>query len=126
MADTKQRNDSADPTDSAPSAERRRLSKVVHDDKGNATVQWHDAPADYVRPVFEIEGGVRTQKPANSPLKRDPLTFAAEDTHNPYTRVPDGDRKRDVGNRTDLRKLSAWIKLMRELEDKKRGGGEEG
>ena len=28
---------------------RRRLSRIVHDHKGNATVEWLDAPADYER-----------------------------------------------------------------------------
>jgi hypothetical protein len=32
-------------------------------------------------------------------------------------RDPEADRKRDSGTRTDLRKLSAWIKLMRSLEE---------
>jgi hypothetical protein len=77
-------------------AERRRLSRIVHDHKGNATVQWYDAPADYERPVFEIE------ETSPAPEKSAP------------------------GQRTDLRKLSAWIKMMRELEEaKKRNGNDE-
>ena len=74
---------------------RRRISRIVHDHKGNATVEWLDAPADYERQKFEIEG-------AQSEGKRTP------------------------GQRTDLRKLSAWIKMMRSLEEaKKQDGGEE-
>ena len=38
---------------------RRRLSRIVHDHKGNAMVEWLDAPADYDRQKFEIEGAQR-------------------------------------------------------------------
>ena len=42
------------------SANRRRLGRVVHDDRGCASVEWHDAPQDYVRPVLELEDGAET------------------------------------------------------------------
>src|SRR5215467_9750907 len=35
---------------------RRRVGMVVHDDRGNASVEWHDAPAGEERPVLEILG----------------------------------------------------------------------
>jgi hypothetical protein len=35
-------------------------------------------------------------------------------------RVPEADHKRGSTTRTDLRKLSAWIKLMRSLEEAKK------
>ena len=56
MEESKRRPATAQP-EAMPSGERRRLSQVVHDHKGNAKVVWHDAPADYERPVLEIEGG---------------------------------------------------------------------
>ena len=34
--------------------------------------------------------------------------------------VPEADRKRSSSQRTDLRKLSAWIKMMRSLEEAKK------
>jgi hypothetical protein len=37
----------------------------------------------------------------------------------PYMRIPEAERQRAPGHRTDLRKLSAWIKMMRELEEAK-------
>jgi hypothetical protein len=41
-------------------------------------------------------------------------------------RIPESERNRAPGQKTDLRKLSAWIKMMRSLEEaKKRDGGEE-
>jgi hypothetical protein len=78
---------SAEP-DAMPKGQRRRLSRIVHDHKGNATVEWVEAPAGYERQVFEIEG--------------------------------EAERPPDPGSRTDLRKLSAWIKMMRELEEAKK------
>jgi hypothetical protein len=124
MEDTK-RSVSQDQSEPLPAGERRRLSKVVHDHKGNASVVWYDAPADYERPVFEIEG---PRQPPHSPKRTSDtgsLAIEAGDTHNPYTRTPASEHKRGSGARTDLRKLSAWIKLMRQLEESKRGGGNE-
>jgi len=53
------------------------------------------------------------------------LSLENHDTFNPYTRVPETERKRTPGQRTDLRKLSAWIKMMRALEEAKKNQGEE-
>ena len=103
-------------------AQRRRVSKIVHDHKGTASVEWHDAPADYDRQVFELE----EPKPATKGLSTGSLSIQNDDTHNPYTRIPESVRQRAPGQRTDLRKLSAWIKMMRELEEaKKRNGNDE-
>jgi hypothetical protein len=102
------------PRDAIPEAERRRIGQVVHDERGNASVMWQDAPSDYERPVLEVLG--------------DPgLAIKQEESFDPYARrVAPRAAPRRTGNttRTDLRKLSEWIKLMRELEDRKRGGGD--
>jgi hypothetical protein len=90
---------------------RRRISRIVHDHKGNATVEWLDAPADYERQKFEIEGA---KQPATPPKRGDP-----------YMRIPESERKRTPGQRTDLRKLSAWIKMMRSLEEAKKDRDED-
>ena len=42
------------PPESVPDTERRRIGEVVHDDRGNASVRWLDAPSDYQRPVLEV------------------------------------------------------------------------
>ncbi len=73
-------------------------------------MEWQAAPADHQRPVLEV-------------LAESPLTLKTEETsYDPYssnrTRKPGG------GTRTDLRRLSEWIKLMRELEERKRHGGD--
>ena len=93
--------------------ERRRIGRIVHDDRGNASLAWWDAPADYHRPVLEIESessGLAIQKP--------PRTF------DPYACATPPEQKKTAaaGPRKDLRKLSEWIKLMRDLEERKRRG----
>jgi hypothetical protein len=105
-----------------PDAERRKIGTVVHDDRGNASVSWRDAPTDYHRPVLEILG-----EPG--------LSIKSEETFDPYAhraaRTSGGSASGATGgsrsgstSRTDLRKLSEWIKMMRELEQRKRGGDE--
>jgi hypothetical protein len=115
MADPKHRLPSRTQgqTDTPPGGERRRLSRIVHDHKGTATVQWYDAPADYERQVFEIEDTGPSAKPTGKELHTGPL------------HIPEGERKRAPGQRTDLRKLSAWIKMMRELEEAKKRNRDE-
>jgi len=51
------------------------------------------------------------------------MHIKSDDTFDPYQRQPD-DRKADGGKR-DLRKLSEHIKLMRELEERRKKGEEE-
>jgi len=90
-------------------AERRRLATVVHDERGNASVEWRAAPTDHERPVLEVLG-------------EDGLALNSEDvSYDPYARSRP--RQGGGGRRTDLRKLSEWIKQMRELEERKRQGG---
>ena len=93
--------------------ERRRIGRIVHDDRGNASLAWWDAPADYRRPVLEIESessGLAIQKPTRT---FDPYACATP---------PEPKKAAAAGPRKDLRKLSEWIKMMRELEERKRRG----
>jgi hypothetical protein len=94
--------------------ERRRLSRVRHDDRGNAYVEWVDAPAELVkRPKLEIEG-----EPGGLQLQTERKAY------DPYANDSGVSRKAGNTTRTDLRKLSEWIKMMREHEDRKRNGGD--
>ena len=88
--------------------ERRRVSRVRHDDRGNAYVEWVDAPAELVkRPKLSIEG--------------DQLQLETErKAYDPYSNDSGVARKSGNTTRTDLRKLSEWIKMMREMEERKR------
>ena len=152
-------------------SERRRVATVVHDQRGNASVEWQDAPADYERPVLEIledaphgpsrEHGFdpyastprrasgpdpyasdpgrqrRVGPPARAPVprsgnaappgpnavppSRDAAPPSRDAAHNSGRPTPPGS---DVSRRPrpDLRKLSEWIKMMRELEARKKSG----
>jgi hypothetical protein len=94
----------------APPAERRRIGTVVHDDRGNASLKWRDAPADHQRPVLEVLGEAS-------------LSVKNDETYDPYARR--APRTGGNGTRTDLRKLCEWIKMMRELEARKNSGDAE-
>jgi hypothetical protein len=101
------------PQDAEPPAERRRIGRVVHDDRGNASVEWLAAPADHERQVLEVQSGDER------------LTLRTEErSYDPYAR--NRPREAGRGTRTDLRKLSEWIKMMRELEERRRDGGGDG
>jgi hypothetical protein len=89
--------------------QRRRIARIVHDDRGNASVNWLDAPSDYKRPVLEVE-----DEPGALAIQKPPQTF------DPYARATLPGAKRAPAARKDLRKLSEWIKMMRELEERKR------
>jgi hypothetical protein len=108
------------------SKDARRLSRIVHDHKGNAVVEWLDAPADRQpdRQKFELEGA-RQAEVQSRPLRTGSLALENNDSHDPYMRIPEMDRKRAPGQRTDLRKLSAWIKMMRSLEEAKKDRDDE-
>lgn len=100
------------PEQAPPAAERRRIGLIVHDERGNASVDWRDAPADEARPVLEILGerslAVKSEEPSYDPYAR--------------ARAPRETPKPGGTARTNLRALSAHIKLMRELEERKRRG----
>jgi hypothetical protein len=115
-----------EPAGDSGNSDRRRMGRVVHDDRGNAVVQWEEAPADYERPVLEIETtgtrpGLQHRLGAHQLSLDDPQSF------NPYSNSRALESKppqQRTGNtsRTDLRKLSEWIKMMRELEERKARG----
>ena len=102
-----------------PDSERRRIGKVVHDDRGNASVKWSDAPPDYQRPVLELVEDAAGQ-PENA---FNPYGLGATGSATGPHRTPASTHSTGNTTRTDLRKLSDWIKTMRELEERKRNGG---
>ncbi len=120
IAGTQNRQDT-EPANDAGAEDRRRLARVVHDERGNAIVQWEEAPPDYERPVLEIEtSGIRRGIPhrlGSDQLQREPQGCDPYSSSKPLER----NRSQGTGNttRTDLRKLSDWIKLMREMEQRK-------
>jgi hypothetical protein len=102
----------------------RRLAKIVHDERGAASVEWHEAPKDWKRPVFKVEESVAVR---NSKVRGgiEVLHIKNNETFNPYERQLGGSKKESAATRRDLRKLSEHIKLMRELEERKKRGGDE-
>ena len=101
----------AGPVGAADTAERRRIGRIVRDDRDSASVEWVDAPADYNRIPLSIEG---TLPPG---AKRPQGGYNPYETLSPSRATAD---KRPV--KRDLRKLSEWIKQMRELEERKKRG----
>jgi len=103
-------NPPTDPTGATSILERRRIAKVVHDDRGNAQVEWQEAPPDQERVALSLE---------------DDTTFKPEHGYDPYQKSPKGRVGGELPERPakrDLRKLSEWIKQMRELEARKQRG----
>jgi hypothetical protein len=96
----------------ATESDRRRIGAIVHDDRGMASVEWRDAPADLKRTVLKV--------------LPDPAQLAVQDdaSYDPYARHTATFPNTARGNttRTDLRKLSEWIKMKRELEERRLRG----
>jgi nitric oxide reductase activation protein len=106
---------SFDPAAAAPQGgERRRIGRIVRDERDTASVEWVDAPADYGRVPLSIEG---TLPPG---VKR------AHKGYNPYETTSSNKARATAPEKKpvkrDLRKLSEWIKQMRELEERKKRG----
>jgi hypothetical protein len=76
-----------------------------------ASLEWHDAPVDLERPVLQVAG-----EPA--------LALKDDGSYDPYARhtATFPGTARGTTTRTDLRKLSEWIKMKRALEDRKLRG----
>jgi hypothetical protein len=101
---------------------RRRASQIVHDERGNARVEWIDAGYAGIpleRAPLSIE---------QTPARGESAKLAVERTRakgfDPYARVGAAhvpEPKKPAGKR-DLRKLGEWIKLKRELEARKASG----
>jgi hypothetical protein len=118
--------------DSLPDNERRHIGRIVHDERGTATVEWRDAPADYERQKFEIDSSGASGR-GDEKLRRgfEPsLELRNDDTFNPYDRKGNTFtgrftapvEKKPAGGKRDLRKLGEWIKQMREMEERKKNG----
>jgi hypothetical protein len=101
---------------------RRRASQIVHDDRGNARVEWIDAGYAGVpleRAPLSIE-----QTPARGDAARLTVERVRASGFDPYARVGAAhvpEPKKPAGKR-DLRKLGEWIKLKREMEARKASG----
>lgn len=101
---------------------RRRLGRVEHDHRGNARMEWallpEDAGAD--RPVLEILEGDATREPKAYELKASSFKRGFE----PYGRDAGAVPTEAPRKPKDLRKLGEWLKLTRELEERRKRGEE--
>ena len=103
-------------------ANRRRASQIVHDDRGNARVEWIDA--GYAGVPLERAPLSVEQTPARGETARLSIERNRAKGFDPYARVGAAHapaQKKTAGKR-DLRKLGEWIKLKRELEARKASG----
>jgi hypothetical protein len=117
--------DKPEPESTDPS-NRRRVGRVVHDDRGQGSVQWYDAPEDFNldRPKLEIQESAAAPAGRQKSRRDDHRLAIAPDkrpgSFNPYQRAGvERDAKPAPGGKRDLRQLSKWIKLMKELEERK-------
>ena len=99
---------------------RRRVSQIVHDDRGNARVEWIDA--GYAgEPIERAPLSIETT-PARGVSAKLSVERKRASGFDPYARVGAAhippEPKKPQGKR-DLRKLGEWIKLKRELETRK-------
>jgi len=100
-------------------ANRRRASQIVHDDRGNARVEWIDAGyagVDLERAPLSVEPTPSRGEPAKLQVER-----SRAGGFDPYARVGSAGtpaaKKQPV--KRDLRKLGEWIKMKREMEARK-------
>lgn len=105
-----------------PPANRRRASQIVHDDRGNARVEWIEA--GYAGVPLEREPLTIEQSPSRGETPRLVMERTRSNGFDPYARVGAShvpEARKPV--KRDLRKLGEWIKLKREL-DARRGQDE--
>jgi hypothetical protein len=105
----------------------RRASRIVHDERGNARLEWVNLPNDRVfgeRPALAVidDGSDSRGTPAFTPARARTAGF------NPYQRagVITPDPATAPRPKRDLRKLSEWIKVAREVADRKARGEDVG
>jgi len=109
------------PPQTEPTEQQRRLGRIVHDERGAGSVEWHNAPEDYSRPVLEVDDPLGSSRNAKVRGGIEVLHIKNDETFDPYARLP-GDRGKSSTAKRDLRKLSEHIKLMRELEERRKKG----
>ena len=98
---------------------RRRASQIVHDDRGNARVEWIDAGyagVELERAPLSIEA-----TPARGESARLTVERVRSTGFDPYARVGAAHvpEPKKAPVKRDLRKLGEWIKLKRELDERK-------
>jgi hypothetical protein len=104
----------------SPAANRRRAAQIVHDERGNARVEWIDA--GYAGEPLERAPLTIESTPARGENARLSVERVRSSGFDPYARVGGAhvpDAKKPVAGKRDLRKLGEWIKMKRDLEARK-------
>ena len=103
-------------------ANRRRVSQIVHDDRGNARVEWIDA--GYAGVELERAPLTIEKTPPRGENARLSVERVRAGGFDPYARVGTGPAAivKKPPPKRDLRKLGDWIKMKRELEARKAQG----
>jgi hypothetical protein len=99
---------------------RRRLGRIVHDDRGQASMEWERVEANEREAVQRVALEVVDDP---SPTARSLRLSSAGKGVDPYDR---GVEKQDDGGQrarrpADLRKLDEWIRQRRAVEANRRG-----
>jgi hypothetical protein len=113
----------SDPKDK-PAANRRRASHIVHDERGNARVEWIDA--GYAGEPLERAPLSIENTPARGENARLSVERVRSSGFDPYARVGAAhvpEQKKPA--KRDLKKLGEWIKLKRELDARRASGDTE-
>jgi hypothetical protein len=101
-------------------ANRRRVSQIVHADRGNARVEWIDA-GFAGQPIERAPLSIEST-PARGESGKLTVERKRSGGFDPYARVGAAhipvEQKKPQGKR-DLRKLGEWIKLKRDLDARK-------
>jgi hypothetical protein len=133
-----------DPSDTtATTGERRRTGRIVHDDRGNGRVEWVDVPPGYERTTLSLEETHPVYRPdhgydpytkgAHGDSRKAPAVGSPAAPAAPAKPAPSAAPAKPAAAaapagprpRRDLRKLSEWIKQMRQLEERKREEGDD-
>lgn len=98
-----------EPRQPETTADRRRIGRIVRDERGRSTLEWVEVQDDTGRDALTLLDA--------------PLSVEKEvDSFNPYDRRPVTKAPDAKPVKRDLRKLSEWIKTMRAVEEKKARG----
>lgn len=111
--------------------QRRKLGRIIHDERHTTTMEWTLEDSDAERVVLQI-----LEDPAPHSINGFQASHASQASQVSPARAPDAplarlpygqpatpDAEPDAPRRPkDLRKLSEWIKLTRKLEAAHKGG----
>jgi len=106
----------------AQATNRRRASQIVHDERGNARVEWIDA--GYAGVPLERAPLTIQDTPARGDAAKLTVERKRASGFDPYARVGNAhvpEPKKPPPKR-DLKRLGEWIKLKRELDARKNAG----